>query len=128
MGDEEREYLPHSSRCFICGGENGCGGGGERDRKRARGGLGEDRLQHGGTRLRREGLREGEWEVPSDEPGGDRAGDSLSQVRPVPEIPDPVRLRKGAGMKRVSGVTGFPGGGGDTGCARRGGAPCEARD
>jgi len=27
----------------------------------------------------------------------------------VPEIPDPVRLRKGAGMKRVSGVTGLPG-------------------
>src|SRR4030067_471315 len=25
MGDEEREYLPHSSRCFICGDENGCG-------------------------------------------------------------------------------------------------------
>src|SRR4030067_224500 len=25
MGDEEREYLPRSSRCFICGDENGCG-------------------------------------------------------------------------------------------------------
>ena len=25
MGDAEREYLPHSSRCFICGDENGCG-------------------------------------------------------------------------------------------------------
>ncbi len=25
MGVVEREYLPHSSRCFICGDENGCG-------------------------------------------------------------------------------------------------------
>ena len=25
MDDAEREYLPHSSRCFVCGDENGCG-------------------------------------------------------------------------------------------------------
>lgn len=25
MGDPVREYLPHSSRCFVCGDENGCG-------------------------------------------------------------------------------------------------------
>ncbi len=25
MDGTEREYLPHSSRCFICGDENGCG-------------------------------------------------------------------------------------------------------
>lgn len=25
MDDTEREYLPHSSRCFVCGDENGCG-------------------------------------------------------------------------------------------------------
>ncbi len=25
MEDPEREYLPHSSRCFVCGDENGCG-------------------------------------------------------------------------------------------------------
>ena len=25
MGDQEREYLPHLPRCFICGDENGCG-------------------------------------------------------------------------------------------------------
>lgn len=25
MDGPEREYLPHSSRCFVCGDENGCG-------------------------------------------------------------------------------------------------------
>ncbi|HZD54800.1 MAG TPA: PaaI family thioesterase [Candidatus Aquicultoraceae bacterium] len=25
MGEPEREYLPHSTRCFVCGDENGCG-------------------------------------------------------------------------------------------------------